>query len=62
MDKMPQALLLEVDVVQRDISSWEWRVYSGDKVHACGFAETLLAARFAGNDARFLIFASGQFP
>jgi hypothetical protein len=62
MDKMPQTLLLEVDVVQVDISSWEWRVYSGDKVHVCGFAETQLAARFAGNDARFLIFASGQYP
>jgi hypothetical protein len=52
--------LLEVDVVQRGVASWEWKVYSGDNVHVCGFEQTGLAARFAGNDARFLILASGQ--
>jgi hypothetical protein len=54
--------LLEVDVVQRDVASWEWRVRSGDDVHVCGFEQTQLAARFAGNDARFLILASGRHP
>jgi hypothetical protein len=60
MAEMSHTRLLEVDVVQLDAASWEWRVYSGDDVHVCGFEQTLLAARFAGNDARFLILASGQ--
>jgi hypothetical protein len=61
MDEISHSPLLEVDVVQQDVASWEWRVYSGDDVHVCGFEKTKLAARFAGNDARFLILASGRY-
>jgi hypothetical protein len=61
MAKLPSSLLLEVDIVPRDITSWEWSVSAGDNVHAGGFAETRLAARFAGNEARFRILGSGRY-
>jgi hypothetical protein len=61
MAELSNTILLEVDVVQRDISSWEWRVFTGDHVYDCGFAETLPAARFAGNNARFVLFATGRY-
>jgi hypothetical protein len=60
MAKLIPSLLLEVGIAQRDISTWEWWIYSGDNIHDAGFEETQLAARHAGNSARFLLFASGE--
>jgi hypothetical protein len=60
MDEMADMPLLEVDVIQRGIASWEWSVRSGEDVQVCGFEQTMPAARFAGNDALFLMLASGQ--
>jgi hypothetical protein len=52
------AILLEVTVAGRD-GTWEWRVCAGDRVLVSGTEATRLAARLAGNDARFLLLASG---
>jgi hypothetical protein len=52
--------LLEVIVVDRSRYSWEWQVRCGDNVLVCGFESTRLGASFAGNDALFLILASGR--
>lgn len=52
------AILLEVTVAGRD-ETWEWQVRAGDKLLVCGTEATRLAARLAGNDARFLILAGG---
>jgi hypothetical protein len=51
--------LLEVTIVGRSAASWEWQVHSGPEILICGFESTRLAASFAGNDALFLILASG---
>jgi hypothetical protein len=61
MVELSNTILLEVEVVQRDIYSWEWRVFTDGHVYERGFAESLPGARRAGNTARFLIFASGQY-
>jgi hypothetical protein len=50
--------LLEVIVAGGD-DAWEWQVRAGDKLLVSGTEATRLAARLAGNDARFLILASG---
>jgi hypothetical protein len=52
------AILLEVTVAGRD-ETWEWQVRAGDKLLVSGTEATRLAARLAGNDARFLILAGG---
>jgi hypothetical protein len=52
------AILLEVTVAGRD-DTWEWQARAGDKLLVRGAETTRLAARLAGNDARFLILASG---
>jgi len=51
--------LLEVVVMKRTPHSWEWQVRAGDEILVVGFESTLIAARFAGNDARFLSLAKG---
>jgi hypothetical protein len=38
---------------------WEWRVNCGPELLLCGFESSRIAARFAGNDAVFLLLASG---
>jgi hypothetical protein len=52
------AILLEVTVAGRD-DTWEWQVRAGDKLLVSGTETTRLPARLVGNDARFLILASG---
>jgi hypothetical protein len=60
MAKKSNGKLLEVVVIERDRTSWEWQVESNGKLLVCGFEKTQLEARFAGNDAMFLILASGR--
>jgi hypothetical protein len=48
------AILLEVTVAGSD-DAWKWQVRAGDKFLVSGTETTRLAARLAGNDARFLI-------
>jgi len=52
--------LLEVVVIKRGPNSWEWQVWAGDEILVGGFESTLIAARVAGNDARFLSLAKGR--
>lgn len=52
--------LLEVVVINRSSNSWEWQVWSGDEILVAGFESTLIAARIAGNDARFLSLSEGR--
>jgi hypothetical protein len=52
------AILLDVTVAGSD-DAWEWQVRADDKLLVSGTEATRLAARLAGNDARFLILASG---
>jgi hypothetical protein len=52
------AILLEVTVAGRD-DIWEWQVRAGDKLLVSGTEVSRLAARLAGNDARFLVLAGG---
>jgi hypothetical protein len=52
--------LLEVSVVAHGAASWEWQVESRGDVLVCGFETTPIGVRFAGNDALFLILASGR--
>jgi hypothetical protein len=58
MDQTRSSNLLEVSVIARN-GAWEWQVHVGDKLLVSGSEATRIAARFAGNDARFLILASG---
>jgi primosomal replication protein N len=50
--------MLEVAIVGRSTSSWEWRVLFGTEVLISGFESTHTGARFAGYDALFQILAS----
>jgi hypothetical protein len=60
MAKKSNGKLLEVAVIERDPTSWEWQVEYNGRILVCGFEKTKLEARFAGNDAMFLILASGR--
>jgi hypothetical protein len=60
MAKNSNGKLLEVAVIERDRASWEWQVEHNGTILVCGFEKTKLEARFAGNDAMFLILASGR--
>jgi hypothetical protein len=51
--------LLKVVAINQSPQSFEWQVRAGDEVLVLGFENTLVAARFAGNDARFLCLAKG---
>ena len=51
--------LLEVIVIGRSRSAWEWRVLCGDDAIVNGFEATREAARYEGYDAMFLLLASG---
>jgi hypothetical protein len=53
--------LLEVTIAGRD-DAWEWQVRAGDRLLVSGTEATRLAARLAGNDARFLILSKGVRP
>jgi hypothetical protein len=59
MTQDTRSKLLEVVVINRSPQSFEWQVRAGDEVLVVGFESTLVAARFAGNDARFLMLAKG---
>jgi hypothetical protein len=50
--------LLEVAIVERSTSSWEWSVHFNTEVLIGGFESTHTGARFAGYDALFQILAS----
>jgi hypothetical protein len=50
--------LLEVAIVGRGSSYWEWRVHLGTEVLISGFESTQTGARFAGYNALFQILAS----
>jgi hypothetical protein len=50
--------LLEVAIVERSTSSWEWSVHFGAEVLIFGVESTHAGARFAGNDALFQILTS----
>lgn len=54
--------LLEVTVIGRNSHSWEWQVHAGNEIVVLGYENTRLGARFAGNDAMFLMLASGWNP
>jgi hypothetical protein len=58
MAQKSQTKLLEVSIVERSESSWEWSVHFGAEVLICGTESTHTGARFAGYDALFLILAS----
>jgi hypothetical protein len=58
MDQMSRTKLLEVVIVERSTSSWEWHVLFGTEVLIEGFESTHTGARFAGYDALFQILAS----
>jgi hypothetical protein len=60
MTQNTRSKLLEVVVVNRSSNSWEWQVWAGDEILVAGFESTLIAARLAGNDARFLSLAEGR--
>jgi hypothetical protein len=60
MAQKSRTKLLEVAVVKRSPSSWEWRVHFGTEVLIEGVETTHTGARFAGNDALFQILASGS--
>jgi hypothetical protein len=57
IEKQPK--LLEV-LVRRDSALWEWQFQSCGRILVCGFEKTRLEARFAGNEAMFLMLASGR--
>jgi hypothetical protein len=52
MKRCPITLFV-VTVAGRD-DTWEWQVRAGDRLLISGTEATRLAARLAGNDARFL--------
>jgi hypothetical protein len=52
--------LLEVAIVERSTSSWEWSIHFGTEVLICGFESTHTGARFAGYDALFQILSSAS--
>lgn len=58
--------LLEVAILDRTGDrkgfSWEWQIRAGDKLIVCGYEATRSGASFAGNDALFLLLASGWNP
>jgi hypothetical protein len=58
MAQKSRTKLLEVAIVERSASSWEWSVHFGTEVLISGFESTHTGARFAGNDALFQILAS----
>jgi hypothetical protein len=58
MAQKSRTKLLEVAIVERSTSSWEWSVHFGAEVLICGVESTHAGARFAGNDALFQILAS----
>jgi hypothetical protein len=60
MTQDTRSKLLEVVVINRSPNSWEWQVWAGDEILVAGFESTLIAARLAGNDARFLSLAEGR--
>ena len=60
MTQDTRSKLLEVVVINRSPNSWEWQVWAGDDILVAGFESTLIAARLAGNDARFLSLAKGR--
>jgi hypothetical protein len=62
MFELSHSKLLEVVVVGRNSNSWEWQVQSSGRVLVCGLEKTRVEARFAGNDAMFLILAAGRNP
>jgi primosomal replication protein N len=54
MAQKSRTKLLEVAIVGRSASSWEWSVRFGTEVLICGVESSHTGARFAGNDALFL--------
>lgn len=60
MTQDTRSKLLEVVVVNRSPNSREWQVWAGDEVLVAWFESTLIAALFAGNDARFLSLPEGR--
>jgi hypothetical protein len=60
MAQKSRTKLLEVAIVERSTSSWEWSVHFGTEVLIGGFESTHTGARFAGYDALFQILASGS--
>jgi hypothetical protein len=59
MEQEHAATLLEVTIAGND-DAWEWQVRAGDKLLVSGTENTRLAARLAGNDARFLILSKAE--
>jgi hypothetical protein len=52
--------LLEVSVSRVPLRQrWRWQVKAGDKLIAEGFEKEKIKARFEGNNAMFLLLASG---
>jgi hypothetical protein len=59
MAQKSRTKLLEVAIVERSTSSWEWSIHLGTEVLIGGFESTHTGARFAGYDALFQILAAG---
>jgi hypothetical protein len=60
MAQKSRTKLLEVAIVGRSTSSWEWRVHFGTEVLIEGVESTHTGARLAGYDALFQILPSAQ--
>jgi hypothetical protein len=54
--------MLDVTVVSRSSSRWEWQVCDSGDIVMSGFERTRVLARHEGDSAMFLLLAEGWFP